>query len=371
MLVLVYHWRSLFYVSYHEVGARHWLFFAPYTLTAVGHEAVMIFFVLSGYLIGSTVHRAMVHNRWNWASYLTHRLVRLWIVLVPGLLLCLLWDTLLYWGMDSSHRIHFSDPAISQSLQQLHTDTAAAFFGTLFFLQNVVVPPFGSDGALWSLANEFWYYILFPLGMLSILPSTPLRTRIGGAGLFLLLCLWLGRPLLSLFPVWLMGAAVIALPRARLSTLIRCLAVAGYVPIIFLCAYLKARLQIGSDFILGVATAALIWTMLSATQAAPRSSLISKACRGLARFSYTLYVVHAPLLLLFASVLVGRAPWQPTWPHIAVGLVILALILGYAYGVAAVTEFHTESVRAWVERHLGLEVRRPSNIAARLHCPRE
>lgn len=356
--MLVFHWRNLFFVSYHEIGAHRWLFFAPYSLTAGGHEAVMIFFVLSGYLIGGSVYRSMASNQWSWASYLTHRLVRLWVVLVPGLLLCLLWDMLLYWGIDSTHSFHFSDPALPKTLRELNTDSAAAFFGTLFFLQNVVVPAFGSDAALWSLANEFWYYILFPLGMLSILSSTRLRTRILTAGLFLLLCLWLGKSLLVLFPVWLMGAAVLVLPRARLNNSIRWLALAGYVPTIFLCTYLKGRLHLGSDFIIGGATAALIWTMLSATQPASRSSLVPRLCRGFARFSYTLYVVHAPFLLLFASLLVGTALWQPTWPEIGIGLGILALTIGYAYGVAALTEFHTDSVRAWVERHLGLEVHR-------------
>ena len=77
LLVLADHWRDLFFINYHEIGAHHWLFFAPYTLTAGGHEAVIIFFVLSGFLIGGTVTRAMARGLWSWASYLTHRLVRL------------------------------------------------------------------------------------------------------------------------------------------------------------------------------------------------------------------------------------------------------------------------------------------------------
>jgi peptidoglycan/LPS O-acetylase OafA/YrhL len=348
LLVLLFHWRNSFFVSYHEVGAHRWLFFTPYVLTAAGHEAVIIFFVLSGFLIGGTVTRSMTHGLWSWPSYLTHRLVRLWIVLVPGLLLCLFWDVVRYWRIDS---------AMPKALGELNTDTVADFFGTLFFLQGVLVRPFGSDAPLWSLANEFWYYILFPLGMLSILPSTRFRTRALTAGLFLLLCLWLARSILPLFPIWLMGAAVLVLPRLRLGNPVRWLAMACYVRIIFLCSYLETRLHAGSDFILGGATAALVWILLSDTQIAPSSEPAPRLCRALARFSYTLYVVHAPLLVLLASLMVGTTRWQPTGPHIAQGLGILALIIGSAFVVAALSEFHTGPVRAWVERQLGLEVR--------------
>jgi peptidoglycan/LPS O-acetylase OafA/YrhL len=247
LLVLVGHWRNLFFVSYQELGAHRWLFFAPYTLTAAGHQAVMIFFVLSGFLIGGTVCRAMTHRQWSWASYLTHRLVRLWIVLVPGLLLCLLWDTAFHWSIDTSRSIDFSAAAMPLKLREMDSDTASSFFGTLFFLQDVVVPRFGSDGPLWSLASEFWYYILFPLGFLVVLPSNGLRTRIIAAIAFALLCVWLRNTVLPLFPVWLMGAAIVALPRPRLSNSLRWIAIASYVPIIFLCTYLRANLHLGAD----------------------------------------------------------------------------------------------------------------------------
>jgi hypothetical protein len=49
---------------------------------------------------------------WSWSTYLTHRLTRLWFVLVPGLLLCLVWDSIgirsgwapsLYHGLGLNH----------------------------------------------------------------------------------------------------------------------------------------------------------------------------------------------------------------------------------------------------------------------------
>jgi peptidoglycan/LPS O-acetylase OafA/YrhL len=333
ILVLVDHWRNLFFVNFHSVVAHRWFFAVPYVLTAAGHQAVVIFFVLSGFLIGGTVRHAFDQGRWSWASYLTHRLVRLWVVLIPGLMLCLLWDKL---GGSAD------------------TGTAIAFIGNMFFLQGVLVPAFGSDGPLWSLANEFWYYVLFPLGLVAVLPSTRPRARLVTAALFLLLCLWLRTTLLPLFPIWLLGAIVLIVPRPRLGSTLRWLAVAAYVPIVYLCSYAQTIFSVAADCILAAATAMLIWALMSASQAAPAASKRVRFSRGLARFSYTLYVVHFPLLTLIAGLLIGKERWLPTFLHIATALGVLAVTLAYAYGIALLTEFHTGAVRNWVERRLGL-----------------
>ena len=41
--------------------------------------------------------------------------------------------------------------------------SVTAFIGNMFGLQTILVPSFGGNFPLWSLANETWYYILFPL----------------------------------------------------------------------------------------------------------------------------------------------------------------------------------------------------------------
>lgn len=338
ILVLVDHWRNLFFVNFHEVGVHRWLFAAPYALTAAAHEAVVVFFVLSGFLIGGTVWRAFERGEWSWISYLTHRFVRLWIVLIPGLVLCLLWD-------EMGAAFAASHPP----LQDLRGDTATAFIGNVFFLQGVVVRAFGSDGPLWSLANEFWYYILFPLCIVALWPSTRPRTRPIAAALLIALALCL-RTLLPLFPIWLSGAALVALPRPRLGRRLRWLSAAAYAPILFLCTHLHGTLGIVSDYLLAAATAALVWVLITpAAPPAPGSVLFS---RRLARISYTLYVTHFPLLLLIAGFVVGHRRWQPSAPHIAGGLAILAVTVAYACAVASITEFHTESVRKWVEQRM-------------------
>ena len=101
LLVLVEHWRNLFFIDYPQIQAHRAAFAPVYLLTSAGHQAVVIFFVLSGYLISGSVFRTLDRNNWSWQTYLVHRLLRLWIVLIPGLLLCALWDAI---GIHSGKR---------------------------------------------------------------------------------------------------------------------------------------------------------------------------------------------------------------------------------------------------------------------------
>jgi hypothetical protein len=54
MLVCLEHWRSLLYIDYPQIGSHRALFALPYLMTGAGHQSVVIFFVLSGYLISGS-----------------------------------------------------------------------------------------------------------------------------------------------------------------------------------------------------------------------------------------------------------------------------------------------------------------------------
>jgi peptidoglycan/LPS O-acetylase OafA/YrhL len=55
------------------------------SVITIGHEAVMVFFVLSGFLVGGGVLNLMSRDAWFWRDYLIKRLTRLWIVLTSAL----------------------------------------------------------------------------------------------------------------------------------------------------------------------------------------------------------------------------------------------------------------------------------------------
>jgi peptidoglycan/LPS O-acetylase OafA/YrhL len=356
MLVAVGHWRNIFFIDYpgvQQTSRFAHLLAVPYLITSGGHQAVVLFFILSGYLISGSVFRLLRARNWRWGTYLTHRLVRLWMVLLPGLVLCFFWDEIglrsgrapnLYHGMAANHMIGNVAGLLSIKI----------FLGNLFFLGPAFVPTFGSDSALWSLPFEFWYYMLFPLGLLAMRREFSWWTRIFCAVGFLLVAWFVRGDILGMFPVWLLGTllAVVKPPRVGVST--RLVAAALYPPVLW-CFAKQQWITNGvyADYAFGLVTALFLWLMLSAQAKANGHGLLERGARQLSRFSFTLYVVHVPILVFAASRMVGDDRWQPTLGHLGEALGWLLLILLYAYGVAALTEFRTDRVRRLIERLLG------------------
>lgn len=373
LLVLVEHWRNLFFIDYPQIQAHRAVFAPVYLLTSAGHQAVVIFFVLSGYLISGSVFRTLDRNNWSWQTYLVHRLLRLWIVLIPGLLLCALWDAIgihshlapiLYSGGAGNHMV----------TNVLATHTPKIFFQNLAFLQMILSPTFGSDGALWSLSYEFWYYILFPLGLLTVLSKTRLWTRLLCGPLFAIVAWFVGWPILSSFPIWLLGSVLALVPIPKFSNRMRVLISVLYLPIFFGLAKIESVGSVDSaiaqgithlpllyrDYFLALATFGLLWALLSATSPAEKSTG-EHAIRKASAFSYTLYVSHTPLAVLLVAVVEGDRRWAPDPLHILLGLALLVLLLAYAYGLAILTEFRTDRIRRWLEAKLHLK---PNRLAA-------
>jgi len=87
------HLRTLFFVDFQHLHSPGWLLGALYFFTGFGHQAVMVFFVLSGFLISATVIKSHISGTWSWREYAINRSTRLYVVLIPGLLLGSLWDS--------------------------------------------------------------------------------------------------------------------------------------------------------------------------------------------------------------------------------------------------------------------------------------
>lgn len=216
LLVFWSHVRALFFVPYGSVLHPNVLIKAIYFLDGFGHSSVMVFFVLSGFLISSSVFRALETGRWSWGWYAQNRLTRLHVVLIPALLLCGFWDHLgmHLFGLNGvyGNSRHYENilPGNIGSLS-----SAANLFGNLLFLQTISVPPFGSDAPLWSLSFEFWYYLLFPLCLFVLSRRLPGRARLACALAAVAVAALVGRDILSYYPIWLMGTALCLLPASR------------------------------------------------------------------------------------------------------------------------------------------------------------
>jgi peptidoglycan/LPS O-acetylase OafA/YrhL len=80
-----------------------------------------------------------------------------------------------------------------------------------------------------------------------------------------------------------------------------------------------------------------------------KPTIAGKLSRATARFSFTLYVAHTPILLFLVAVLAHDTRWVPGVKSGSLALVVLAVVVAYAWLLASVTEFKTDRVRAWLE----------------------
>jgi peptidoglycan/LPS O-acetylase OafA/YrhL len=354
------HTRGVWFVEHGELASAGPLEHGFYLATGLGHQAVLVFFVLSGLFIAQAIRARTERGSWSWPAYAVDRLSRLWIVVLPALVLTALCDALgarlapdVYSGAHPSN-------VIGAASERLGLDT---LIGNALFVQTIAVDTFGSNGALWSLANEFWYYLLFPLALRAATArgtaerATCAALAIGGAW-------FVGGPILTYFPAWLLGAALAwrSVPRLGVREARAALVATGAA---FGAALLFARLRHGlvGDYAVALSFTALVASLATfPTANLPATSRAARAATLVASSSFTLYAIHLPLVVL-ARALLG-APADGAWrfaPTPAnLGLFALALAAGLvvAHLVARATEAHTGALRGRMRR-LVVRERRP------------
>jgi peptidoglycan/LPS O-acetylase OafA/YrhL len=328
-----------------------------YALTGFGHGAVLVFFVLSGYFVGGSVLASNARGRFDWRRYSISRLTRLWIVLIPALCVTLVADTV---GR------HLSPAYIVYAGHQ--GGSAAQFLGNALFLQGSFVAPFGSNGALWSLAYEAFYYALFPLVLVGVL-RTRGRVRFVSVILSVLVVLTASRQIWILFPIWLIGA-LLAHQEQRIRRLL-----SGWSSTRMLLARMAALGLLGasliadklqsdgatsvslSSYAVGLFAAALVALLFDDLR--PRRWIAKVALQrasGYAHSSYSLYAVHMPLLYLAVAIVnpARRRPdlWYPSATAWFGVVIVVAALLAAGWVFAQATERHTDRVRGWLTTHL-------------------
>jgi len=270
-----------------------------------GHPAVMIFFVLSGYVICNVADLRENTPR----TFLIARFARLWSVLVPAMVLTIACDTIgRYFGHNAWA---YADVPVNAPVVRV--------FAVLTFLSEswVSIQPL-SNQVVWSLCVEFWYYILFAAWTF-VPPGAVRKVAVAAAALLA------GHKALLLLPIWLMGVALqrshrprrisvpvgVALWCGGLAATVAILATHVYKPAIDVMKDLAGPwifnqlAQAGVfwlDWILGLAVAA---HLLGARRLAPWLSLerFAGSIRWCASMSFAAYLFHLPLLHLCAAFL--------------------------------------------------------------------
>jgi peptidoglycan/LPS O-acetylase OafA/YrhL len=285
--------------------------------------AVIFFFVLSGFVIHLRQARALSSDpsrvHFGIASYLFRRFRRLYPPLVFALALTLVLDTL---GRRMGYGIYSGHTAYTYLNNVVPDDSSRTLIGNALFCMGLIVPAFGSDGPLWSLAYEWWFYLIYPL-LWPITRRSPLWATALVTILFALTLVpnhWpsaaplvIVRKVLMLLPAWWAGAMLAEVCAGRAKVQFVWLA-----PLALLMlgenslSNLMTRLAMPSSDVWMDVRYALAQNIKALGMCGLLAALFALQRRGvslrifdrvgfLGDMSYTLYVIHAPVLILFTG----------------------------------------------------------------------
>jgi peptidoglycan/LPS O-acetylase OafA/YrhL len=357
ILVVVSHTADLMLAHFAQTPVlfRSGLVYAWSFSSGFGHQAVTVFYVLSGFLVGGPLVR-VVHDEGAipWKRYSVDRIVRIYLVLIPALCFCFVVDRLSYKMM----------PDWVGEFIQYHSGWSI-FAGNLLNLQNFYLPFFGSDGPIGTLAIEMWFYITFPLLLASRCFRYAFQTRIllVSVGITVIAALSLAQPaFLCGFAIWGFGVA------ARLWK--RPIFTSPYLPTLcFVLSVLTVRVAMRRElsehlwklFISDLFLASTISILLVTINHLPdtrRSFFFWKGHKRIAGFSYSLYATHMPLLFLLTSASkitfgFGIQDYIVQISQWALVLLAISICISFASLFSMATERHTASLREWVLSNLG------------------
>lgn len=360
LLVLAVHTTNMFVNLADIMSAPHaapvyaWWFFVSFEL---GHQAVLGFFVMSGYLVGGAV-LAHIRKRQDFLrEYLIHRISRIYLVVAPAVFLTLAFDAL-------GRRLFASTGVYDWPIFKDHF-AATPFFASLVNLQGIAFDYFGTNGPLWSLACEFWYYVTFPLLLMPLARNYSPLMRFGGFALGFALVIALSIPP-SWFKfgyiLWAMGAFATLAPRPVIRS--RWISLAIYAVVVVLIRLLVRGPNLAAHpWLMDAADlvgSALFVNVMLAFRFGPHEGFDlfrPKIHKTLADFSFSLYSIHMPMLIFAraaAEYFFGRDwPTQLATPmHFAAATTVMTATIGAAYVFSRFTEAKTGATRRALRRLL-------------------
>ena len=333
---------AAFMVFVSHTVRREWTGGFLWQLGPLGKVAVVIFFVLSGFVIGYAAHE----RENNGQIYAASRLARIYSVAIPALILTFVLDMAgRGLGLSTYNDITAGYPWAHVPWWLLN---GALFLNQVWYMQADI----GSNGPYWSMGYEVPYYFVFGIAFYARGPW-----RWIGAGLVLLLT---GPNVAALFPMWLIGLscyhwcvrrplgqqaglAVWVLSSAGLLALL----IPGgnyhqlYDDLTFEPGRLHSLLYFYSIAVL-FALHIVGFRGASLLLARPLDAA-ARQIRWLGQRTFALYLFHMPLLRFAA----GAAPWGPeSWITRAV------IMLGIPAAVFVLAEYTEQKKTAWREAFL-------------------
>lgn len=282
--------------------------------------AVMVFFVLSGYVISWVT----IQKKPSAANYARARFSRIYSVLVPALVLTAICDSI---GLSIRPELyHEASWVYPEGSQVVH------YILSFFLVQNIwdaELNP-GINGPLWSLTFEWFYYALFGAFLFT---KGWVRVLLCGG-----LAIVAGPTILLLFPIWLLGVAACKLhqthqkntPLKAIISLVAMLALWFLPPLlrgVSMPIPFIGRENVFADYLWGGLVFLHLLGLPSLLQYMPAWSRLlvthGHQIKSVAVYTFALYLFHRPLIQLVAAI---KGPILSGWGYYAIQWCVVILV---------------------------------------------
>ncbi len=345
LLVLFAHSRAFYFLNIDFAGQPNVFLKLFYFITGLGHEAVVIFFVLSGFLIGGSLTDSMLRGGFDLPRYLIARFVRIFIVYFPAIIIT---QGIFYFGSllvsDPGNVPPWIAPLFSH--QQLDFGGVSQAICFLSGLQGFSCASWEQNPVLWSLGYEWALYLFAPaIIQLIVWKASPCLRLLAIALVCAIAATVCHYPLEAVFwfSAWFLGAGSDRILRAGIVPLPVGLGGAFLIIAGMALRHIDAASETKSDMIIAAGAAiAIACRPLVAFPLAPRFF------GWVAGFSYTLYAIHSPLVFLIVTLFrksgfPSDIPPSPA-PFMEFAATIAICLLS-AFMVSLVTERKTGQIR--------------------------
>lgn len=331
LLVFIAHLFQIF--LYPVIGTNNYLVVINGTIANI---AVVCFFLLSGILISYSGFNLVENNKFNWRKYLINRFSRIYPTFIFVLLLCGVFVFVFPYFNGGSYSIQKLDSDKYMPRESYYCSFTEMIRSLLLINSNLTV----INGPLWSLIIEWWLYFF---GMFLMF-----FTALEGKSFFFkivffflsLIPLWynyyyIGVASLYYAAIWLFGFLYSFYFRNRMSLVkgLLYLSAAGVVALVFIYGIKSINIKTSPPSQYGVFQIFLSLLFLNLMFKIKLPSFFN----SVARFSYTLYILHFPVALYIFSLSRNLVNNNPVFIFIEICL-SLVLIIFASYLIAKVTE---------------------------------
>lgn len=338
-IVVLSHARMEFWCDFPELSQHEQTLVNSliYILYRNGHEAVLIFFVMSGFLVGGKSFQKILSGSFDIKQYSIDRFVRISLPLISALIL-----------------IYITNNIVKENPPRL-----IEYVGSLFSLQGVLTK--SVSGPLWSLAFEVWFYVF--MGCIGVLltKNTKHLLKWGAMLLLTISCIVFGKlGNIHYLLIWLLGAftlPLIARIKPKKSVLL-----IGLVFLFINWFFMKLTARESPLF-------PWLWMPSRATNEITFSFciciILAQICiykpknkfslklndigNKLSKFSYTLYLTHYPVLYMLSYWGIHKCESITPYSNLLI-ISISAFCLLPAYLIYLMAEKHTSTVKALLKR---------------------